>query len=115
MYCCENQDGVVGEHHLVHLGARASGGAGLVMAEATAVSAAGRITPWDTGLYNDEQIAAWQRIPTTFVLRVPPPPCSWRTPVARARHIGSAAPDQRHSLTGADKRCPPPTKLSMVS
>lgn len=66
MYSCENQDGVVGEFHLVHLGARAAGGAGLVMAEATAVRPDGRISPWDTGLYSDEQVEAWRRV-TNFI------------------------------------------------
>jgi 2,4-dienoyl-CoA reductase-like NADH-dependent reductase (Old Yellow Enzyme family) len=67
MYSCENQDGVPNTWHLVHLGARASGGAGLVMAEATAVSPEGRITPWDTGLWSDEQVAAW--LPITEFIR----------------------------------------------
>jgi 2,4-dienoyl-CoA reductase-like NADH-dependent reductase (Old Yellow Enzyme family) len=62
MYSCENQDGLVTDFHLVHLGARAAGGAGLVMAEATAVRADGRITPWDTGLYSDEHVAGWRKI-----------------------------------------------------
>ena len=48
--------------HLVHLGARAVGGAGLVMTEATAVSPEGRISPHDTGIWNDEQAAAWAGI-----------------------------------------------------
>ena len=55
-------DGVPGDWHLVHLGSRAVGGAGLVFAEATAVSAEGRISPGDTGLWNDAQQAAWTRI-----------------------------------------------------
>ena len=52
-------DGVPNTWHLVHLGARAIGGAGLVVAEATAVSPEGRITPGCTGIWNDEQAAAW--------------------------------------------------------
>lgn len=48
--------------HLVHLGSRAVGGAALVIAEATAVEARGRISPADTGLWNDEQAAAWAPI-----------------------------------------------------
>ena len=48
-------DGVPNDWHLVHLGSRAVGGAGLVFTEATAVSPEGRISPGDTGLYNDEQ------------------------------------------------------------
>ncbi|WP_326606197.1 bifunctional salicylyl-CoA 5-hydroxylase/oxidoreductase [Streptomyces sp. NBC_01799] len=59
-------DGVPGDLHLVHLGARALGGAGLVMTEMVCVSAEGRITPGCTGLYTPEQAAAWTRI-TDFV------------------------------------------------
>jgi len=55
-------DGVAQDWHLVHLGARASGGAGLVMAEATAVSAEGRITPGDAGLWGEQHIAPLARI-----------------------------------------------------
>ena len=56
------REGVPGDWHLVHLGSRAVGGAGLVMAEATAVAAAGRITHGCTGLWDDAQEAAWARI-----------------------------------------------------
>ncbi len=59
-YSCS--DGLVGAWHLVHLGARAVGGAGLVMAEATAVSAEGRISPADTGIWKDEHVTAWRPI-----------------------------------------------------
>ncbi|NED16547.1 bifunctional salicylyl-CoA 5-hydroxylase/oxidoreductase [Streptomyces sp. SID9124] len=59
-------DGVPGDFHLVHLGARALGGAGLVMTEMVCVSPEGRITPGCTGLYTDEQAAAWARV-TDFV------------------------------------------------
>ncbi|MFO1286918.1 MAG: bifunctional salicylyl-CoA 5-hydroxylase/oxidoreductase [Rubrivivax sp.] len=59
-YSCE--DGVPGEYHLVHLGARAMGGAGLVMAEMTCTSPDARITPGCPGLWNDAQGAAWKRI-----------------------------------------------------
>ncbi len=55
-------DGVPNDWHLVHLGSRAVGGAGLVLTEATAVEADGRISPADTGIYTDEQMAAWSRI-----------------------------------------------------
>ena len=55
-------DGVPNDWHLVHLGSFARGGAGLVLTEATAVTPEGRITPEDTGLWNDEQQAAWSRI-----------------------------------------------------
>ncbi len=55
-------DGLVGDYHLVHLGARAMGGAGLVFAEMTCVSAEGRITPGCPGMYTPEHQQAWQRI-----------------------------------------------------
>jgi len=55
-------DGMPNDWHLVHLGSRAVGGAGLVFTEATAVSPEGRISPGDTGLWNDTQQAAWARI-----------------------------------------------------
>ncbi len=55
-------DGLAGDYHLVHLGARAMGGAALVMAEMTCVSAEGRITPGCPGLYQPEHTAAFARI-----------------------------------------------------
>jgi anthraniloyl-CoA monooxygenase len=55
-------DGTPGDFHLVHLGARAIGGAALVMTEMICVSAEGRITPGCGGLYRDEHVAAWKRI-----------------------------------------------------
>jgi anthraniloyl-CoA monooxygenase len=55
-------DGEVGDYHLMHLGARAMGGAGLVMAEMTCVSADARITPGCPGLYTPAHTAAWRRI-----------------------------------------------------
>ncbi len=55
-------DGIPGDFHLVHLGARALGGAGLVFAEMTCPSPDARITPGCPGLWNDEQRDAWKRI-----------------------------------------------------
>ena len=55
-------DGVVGDYHLVHLGSRAMGGAGLVFAEMTCVSADARITPGCPGLYHPTHTQAWKRI-----------------------------------------------------
>ncbi len=55
-------DGTPNDFHLVHLGARAQGGAGLVYTEMTNISAEGRISPGCTGIYNDEHVAAWRRI-----------------------------------------------------
>ncbi len=60
------RDGVPGDFHLVHLGAKALGGAGLVMTEMVCVSPTGRITPGCTGIYTAEQEESWQRI-TEFV------------------------------------------------
>jgi anthraniloyl-CoA monooxygenase len=55
-------EGVPNDWHLVHLGSRAVGGAGLVMAEMTNVERDGRITRGCTGIWNDEQAAAWKRV-----------------------------------------------------
>ncbi|SPA37524.1 putative OXIDOREDUCTASE PROTEIN [Cupriavidus taiwanensis] len=60
MYSCT--DGVPGDFHLVHLGSRALGGAGMVVAEMTCVSPDARITPGCPGLWNDAQRDAWKRI-----------------------------------------------------
>ena len=61
-YSCENKDGVPGSWHEVHLASRAIGGAGLIIVEASGVSPEGRITPWCTGIWNDEQAKAWKKI-----------------------------------------------------
>ncbi|WP_017558940.1 bifunctional salicylyl-CoA 5-hydroxylase/oxidoreductase [Nocardiopsis baichengensis] len=58
--------GTPGDFHLVHLGSKALGGAGLVMTEMVCVSAPGRITPGCAGLYAPEHTAAWKRV-TDFV------------------------------------------------
>jgi anthraniloyl-CoA monooxygenase len=55
-------DGLIGDFHLVHLGSKALGGAGLVMTEMVCVSAEGRITPGCAGLYEPEHQAAWKRV-----------------------------------------------------
>jgi 2,4-dienoyl-CoA reductase-like NADH-dependent reductase (Old Yellow Enzyme family) len=59
-------DGVASDWHLVHLGSRAIGGAGLVFAEATAVSAEGRITPGCAGIWADKHVEPLARI-TRFI------------------------------------------------
>lgn len=61
-FAVEARNGVPEDWHLVHYGSLAAGGFGLVMAEFTAVSPRGRITPYDTGLWNDEQQQAWSHI-----------------------------------------------------
>ena len=65
-YSVIDEDGVPTGWHLVHLGSLATGGSALVIAEATAVTAAGRISPRDTGIWNDEQRDAWRPI-TAFI------------------------------------------------
>ena len=69
-YSCDPDaaPGVPNDWHLMHLGSFAAGGAALIITEAAAVNAQGRISPRDAGLYNDDQAAAWQRI-TSFVHR----------------------------------------------
>jgi anthraniloyl-CoA monooxygenase len=76
-------DGVPGEFHLVHLGARALGGAAMVVAEMTCTSPDARITPGCPGLWNDAQAAAWTRI-VDFVHR--------ETDAAIAIQLGHAGP-----------------------
>ena len=65
---CEysSRDGLPNDWHMVHLGSRAVGGAGLVLTEATAVSPEGRISPADTGLWSSAHADAFRRI-TRFV------------------------------------------------
>src|SRR5271154_4851673 len=59
-------EGMPTDWHLVHLGSRAVGGAGLVIVEATAVSAMGRISPGDGGIWSDAHAAGFKRI-TKFI------------------------------------------------
>src|SRR5688572_22626675 len=59
-YC--SVDGFADDWHLVHLGSRAVGGAGLVMAEATAVTPEGRITPGDLGIWDDRHVEPLARV-----------------------------------------------------
>jgi anthraniloyl-CoA monooxygenase len=68
MYCAV--DGIPDDFHLVHYGARALGGAGLIFTEMTCISPEARITPGCTGIWNDEQVAAWRRV-ADFVHRTP--------------------------------------------
>ncbi len=55
-------DGIPNDWHMVHLGSRAVGGAGVVMTEATSVTPEGRITPWDTGIWSESHTTAWKPI-----------------------------------------------------
>ena len=61
-----SENGLPTDWHFVHLGSRAVGGAALVIAEATAVSPEGRISPEDAGIWNDQQIEAYKKI-TSFI------------------------------------------------
>lgn len=61
-YSCDDLSGEPHDWHLAHLGGFARGRAGLVFTEATGVSPVGRISPQDTGIYTDAQVAAWRRI-----------------------------------------------------
>src|SRR6185369_1938321 len=65
---CEysSEDGFANDWHLVHLGSRAVGGAGLIITEACAVSPEGRISPADLGIWKDEHITELKRI-TSFI------------------------------------------------
>ena len=67
---CEysSRDGFANDWHLVHLGSRAVGGAGLILTEAAAVTADGRISPWDLGIYEDAHVEMLARI-FTFIER----------------------------------------------
>jgi 2,4-dienoyl-CoA reductase-like NADH-dependent reductase (Old Yellow Enzyme family) len=57
-----SDEGMPNDWHFVHLGSRAVGGASMVCVEASGVSPEGRITPWDAGLWNEAQAAAWKRV-----------------------------------------------------
>jgi 2,4-dienoyl-CoA reductase-like NADH-dependent reductase (Old Yellow Enzyme family) len=61
-YSCPAQDGMPNDWHLVHLGARASGGFGMILTEASAVLPEGRISPEDAGIWADEHVAGWERV-----------------------------------------------------
>ncbi|WP_299331839.1 NADH:flavin oxidoreductase/NADH oxidase [Haloplanus sp.] len=65
-YSCEGRDGLATDWHHTHLVSRAVGGAGLVMTEATAVEARGRITPHDLGIWSDDHVDALAEITSTI-------------------------------------------------
>jgi 2,4-dienoyl-CoA reductase-like NADH-dependent reductase (Old Yellow Enzyme family) len=87
-------DGFANDWHLVHLGSRAAGGAGLVMVEATAVTPEGRITARDMGLWSDEQIEPLARI-ACFV------ESQGAVPAIQLAHAGRKASTQPPWLGGA--------------
>jgi 2,4-dienoyl-CoA reductase-like NADH-dependent reductase (Old Yellow Enzyme family) len=86
--------GVPNDWHLVHLGSRAVGGAAVVIAEASAICAQGRISPADTGLWNDQQAEAWARI-TRFMS------CQGAIPGVQLAHAGRKASTAPPWLGGA--------------
>lgn len=92
--------GFANDWHLVHLGSRASGGAGLVIAEATAVEARGRISPQDLGLWDDAHVEMLARI-THFIKS------QGATPAIQLAHAGrkasTAQPWQGGGPVGADQ------------
>ncbi len=89
-----SEDGFSNDWHLVHLGSRAVGGAGLVFTEAAAVSPAGRISPGDLGIWKDEHIDFLQRI-TTFLEK------QGTVPGIQLAHAGRKASHQVPWLGGA--------------
>jgi 2,4-dienoyl-CoA reductase-like NADH-dependent reductase (Old Yellow Enzyme family) len=86
--------GVPGDWHFVHYGARATGGTGLIIVEATAVSPEGRISPQDLGLWNDTQAEAFRRI--TDFLRA-----QGTVPAIQLAHAGRKASTDRPWKGGA--------------
>jgi 2,4-dienoyl-CoA reductase-like NADH-dependent reductase (Old Yellow Enzyme family) len=85
-YSCE--DGLANNWHMVHLGSRAVGGSGLVMTEAAAVVPEGRISPWDLGIWKDEQIKPLKEI-TKFIKD------QNSTPAIQIAHAGRKASTKR--------------------
>ena len=88
-----SDEGKATDWHLVHLGSRAIGGAGLVMVEASAIAAEGRISPWDMGIWGDEHIAPLKKI-TEFIKS-----CG-ATPAIQLAHAGRKASTDRPWLGG---------------
>jgi 2,4-dienoyl-CoA reductase-like NADH-dependent reductase (Old Yellow Enzyme family) len=92
-------DGLPDAWHLVHLGSRAVGGAGLVMAEATAVEARGRISPQDTGLWSGAHVDAWR--PITAFIRA-----HGAVPAVQLGHAGFKASTHRPWAAGSGAVAP---------
>src|SRR3954470_3528622 len=96
-------DGLANDWHLVHLGSRASGGAALVFTEAAAVTADGRISPQDLGIWSDTQVPGLRRITDFLHLQGSAAGSSWRMLDARAARLrpGSArAPSGLRTVDG---------------
>lgn len=89
-----SEDGLPTDWHLVHLGSRAVGGAGMVMVEASAVSPEGRISPWDSGIWSEEHAEKFRRI-TDFISQ------QGAVPGIQLSHAGRKASTQRPWEGGA--------------
>ena len=87
-YSAEEMDGHPTNWHMVHLGSRAVGGAGLVMFEATSVSPEGRISPWDLGIWSDDHINSFKPI-AKFI------ESQGSTPAIQLAHAGRKASHDR--------------------
>jgi 2,4-dienoyl-CoA reductase-like NADH-dependent reductase (Old Yellow Enzyme family) len=87
---CEysSTDGFANDWHLVHLGSRAVGGAGLIFTEATAVTPEGRISPEDLGIWKDAHIEFLARIVRFLKSQGTVPGCNWRMRGARGARGG---------------------------
>jgi anthraniloyl-CoA monooxygenase len=105
------QDGVPGDWHMVHYGARATGGAGLLITEMTCTSADARITPGCTGIWNETQAAAWRRIVDFVHTESPAKICLQIGHAGRkgSTQIGWENPD--HPLPGGNWRLIAPSPL----
>lgn len=95
-----SEDGLLNDWHLAHLGARAVGGAGLIIVEATGVEPRGRITPWDAGIWSDQHIEPLARV-NRFLKQ------QGAVPGIQLAHAGRKASTARpwdggHSLADAD-------------
>ncbi|MEU0219809.1 NADH:flavin oxidoreductase/NADH oxidase [Streptomyces sp. NPDC006265] len=88
------ETGVPTDWHFAHYAARASGGTGLIIVEATAVSAQGRISPYDLGIWNDTQVEAFRRI-TRFLT------AQGTVPALQLAHAGRKASTERPWKGGA--------------
>ncbi|QOV40094.1 NADH:flavin oxidoreductase/NADH oxidase [Streptomyces ferrugineus] len=86
--------GAPDDWHFAHYAARAAGGTGLIVVEATGVSPEGRITPWDLGIWNDTQVAAFRRI-TRFLKS------QGTVPAIQLAHAGRKASTDRPWKGGA--------------
>ncbi|MEV3970595.1 NADH:flavin oxidoreductase/NADH oxidase [Streptomyces sp. NPDC050698] len=88
------QTGVPNDWHFAHYAARATGGTGLIIVEATAVSPQGRISPYDLGIWNDTQVEAFRRI-TRFLA------AQGTIPAIQLAHAGRKASTDRPWTGGA--------------